>query len=184
MIAYVSASDVSCMKSFPLKKVPGGFLVTNRTNLYSYSFDSTLLFQKKIPTPLIEMHLITSNHIVYAQETSKILTICNIYTGDEIDRLLVPFEQPIINVFCNLDKNATYNLSSFKAYDIMLCILLASMDLHVFRVRRSDDDAFKFSLAVNNLKFSDKTSNEISFVKLFILPYGGIGHLNSLKFFR
>ena len=172
------------MKNLPLKKVPGGFLVTNRTNLYSYSFDSTLLFQKKFATPLIDMHLITTNHIVYAREKSQTLTICNIYTGEEIDRLLAPFDQAIINVFCNLDKNATFNLSSFKAYDTMFCILLASMDLHVFRVRRSDDDVVKFNLALNNLKFSDRTSNEITLVKLFILPYGGIGHLNSLKFFR
>ena len=182
MIAY-TLSNVSCLKNIPLKLIPGGFLVSNRTHLLSYSFDSSLLFHKKFSTPLMEMHLVSTNHLVYARETSKTLNICNIFTGDEIEKLST-FEHPIVNVYCNLDKTTTFNLKSFEAYNTIVCVILASMELHVFHVRRSNDDAVKFNLAANNLMFNDKKSSEITFVNVFMMPYGGLGHINSLNFLR
>ncbi len=179
---YVAA-PVSCMNKSPLKNVPGGFLTSNFSCILSYAFDGTIHFQKALSTPLLDMFLVSSNHVVFAQESNNTLSVCNIYTGEEILHVApLVFDFPIVNVFCNLDKKFTININVFKWYDVVLCVLLASMDLHVFHVRRSTPNEYDNDNV--GLKLKDKKCDKIKFIKAFEVPGGGLGTIDSLLFFR
>jgi len=170
------------MNNAPLKNVPGGFLASNFSCILSYSFDGTIHFQKALSTPLLDMFLVSSNHVVFAQESNNTLSVCNIYTGEEILHVApLVFDFPIVNVFCNLDKKFTININVFKWYDVVLCVLLASMDLHVFHVRRSTPNEEGDNVG---LKFKDKQCDKIEFIKVLEVPGGGLGTIDSLLFFR
>ena len=173
LITYFNET-INPFKTTAIKNISGGFLVANEHNLLSYSYDSSILAHKKFDQDesIRNMFLITSNHVAVGLKKGHI-DVYNIFTGDLV--LQEKFDVEMKNFYCNLENNYIYLLTNFQKANVLVCVLLDSMTLTVYKVVNSSLEK------INHLFFKEKSFNEVELQRVYQIPFPGFG-VESLRF--
>jgi hypothetical protein len=154
-----------------LKDIKGGFIVYNETDLASYACNSNLYFHKKFDDRFIlDVYMVSSSHVAVAYKNKNILEI---YESASSKIAHTKIFDHNINLFgCNTHKKYIMGMNDLDEKFILACVLLETMELHVFRVK-FDKETKDFALKefvvfpAPGLDILD-----LSFIKESIYDYG------------
>ena len=170
LITYIYES-FEIKKVVPLKIFPGGFIIADKNTFISYSFDSSIYFQKKYENEsILDLFLISSNHVCVCLKEKHYLDIYNIFTSELVRREFFPFK--IQKLYTNLQRNYVILISEFNENERLVNVLLENMNLLVFKAKNNKFKEVKHGFK-ENLNFSTKENNEIDLVKMLEISCPG-----------
>ena len=138
LIAYFH-DMTNLSESFMLKDVKGGFIIYNDTDLASYSCGSNLYFHKKFNDRIIlDVCLVSFNHVAVAFQGRNMLEFYDNKTSNLVYNQL--FDYNIKLFCCNTHKSYINDSVELDKGNILVYVLLESMELYVFSVNKADKD--------------------------------------------
>jgi hypothetical protein len=141
----------------PLKIFNGGFIIANSNTFISYSFDSSIYFQKDFETDsILDLFLISSNHALVCLNGKNCFDIYNIFTSELVKTESFGFK--IQNVYTNLNRIYVVPMREFVDERLVI-VVLENMNLLVLKV------VSKSSIR-ENLYFPRRETNEIDLIRI------------------
>lgn len=125
-----------------LKEYKGGFIVASDNEILSYSFDSTLLFKKKLTDNSIikNVYLISSKHFLVVYHNRNYFETFNIKNGALMRNL---YEKQIQFITVNTHVQYVNNLEQIMKRQILIVVALELAELIVLRVSDKTNLRFK-----------------------------------------
>jgi hypothetical protein len=162
LITYIY-ENFEINKVVPLKIFKGGFIIANSNTFISYSFDSSIYFQKDFEKDsILDLFLISSNHALVCLNGKNCFDIYNIFTSELVKRESFAFK--IQNVYTNLNRIYVVPMTEFVD-DRLVNVVLENMNLLVLKVVSKNSK--------ENLYFPQRESNEIDLIRILEIQCPG-----------